>query len=131
MIYIGYFSFDELGENGAVRHGYLSGIVASENQDLAIEAFKEAIEAFRERGSTFRRCRAVYIEDIIEMPKAPERALITRYQSSQGEFPKSMSYSLPLADASMAEAYGFAEDIDRTQGSSEEQYREAVPFMTF
>ena len=44
---------------------------------------------------TFQRIAAVYLEDIIEFQQLPEKAIVSRIQSSAGEFPESVTYSLP------------------------------------
>ena len=43
MIYIGHFSFDELGPEKEVRHGYFSCVVEAEEIDAAINKFKDLI----------------------------------------------------------------------------------------
>ena len=94
MIYIGYFSFDELGPEKEVRHGYFSCVVEADNADAATNEFKELISR-KKMDDIFSNIVAVYMEDIIEIQNIPQKAIVTRIQSSAGEFPKSVSRSLP------------------------------------
>ena len=89
MLYIGYFSFDELGLQGEARYGYFSCVEEADNADAAAKEFKELIFSLKKMEGMFSRINAVYIEDLIEMREIPQRAIVTRVQSSSaGAFPK-------------------------------------------
>ncbi len=131
MIFIGHFSLDEQGNDGEPRHGYLTCLVESENADSAIEKFNQLLTDVQSNEASAIGWKAAYIEDIIEMASIPAHAIITRYQSSAGEFPKSISHSLLLADSPDRLAYGLKDDIDRLAHEEENQYTEMTPFIVF
>jgi hypothetical protein len=39
MLHIGHFSYDDIGEDGAPRHGYFTCVVDAENPDSAATLF--------------------------------------------------------------------------------------------
>jgi len=131
MIYIGHFSFDELGEENQKRHGYFTCLVEEATVELATNGFKTVIEDLRNQSDNFGNMVAVYIEDIIEIQQVPRKPLCTRIQSSSGEFPESISRSLPLSDPAEAAAYGLAANLRKTNEADETEYPEMKPFMTF
>ena len=131
MIFIGHFSLDEQGKDGEPRHGYLTCLVESETADIAVDKFKLLLTDIQSNEESAIGWKAAYIEDIIEMPSIPAHAIITRYQSSAGDFPKSISHTLPLADGPDRVAYGFKKDIERLAQDDENQYSEMTPFIVF
>ena len=132
MYYIGYFSFDELGPEAEVRHGYFSCVVTADSADSAANEFKELIFSLKKMDGMFSKINAVYIEDIIEMREIPRRAIVTRIQSSAGEFPKSASKSLPHVTAPGISAYGWEPDIEEGEGDRDrEEYQTTTPFIKF
>jgi len=132
MIYIGYFSFDELGAENEVRHGYFSCVVETDSAEAAANEFKELIFSLKKMDDIFSNIVTVYIEDIIEIRDIPRRAIVTRIQSSAGEFPKSVSRSLPYVVAPGINVYGWAPDIDENQTDrNPEEYKAATPFIKF
>jgi hypothetical protein len=132
MVYIGYFSFDELGADNEARHGYFSCVVDTDSAEAAVNEFKELIFSLKKMDDIFSNIVNVYIEDIIEMREIPRRAIVTRIQSSAGEFPKSVSRSLPYVVAPGINVYGWAPDIDETEaGGNKEEYKAATPFIKF
>jgi hypothetical protein len=132
MIYIGYFSFDEMGPDGEPRHGYLSCALMADQPDDAARAFRRTISDLRESGGPYRHLTAVYIEDIVELPAIPsDRTVVTWYQSSEGAFPKSITRSLPAGTSSDARAYGLRQDVEAAGEASNGRYREGTPFIDF
>ena len=132
MFYIGYFSFDELGPEEEVRHGYFSCVVEGDNPDAAANEFKELIYSLKKMDGMFRNINAVYMEDLIEMREIPRRAIVTRIQSSAGEFPKSISKSLPHVMAPGINAYGWKPDIRENEADGETtEYQTTTPFIKF
>jgi hypothetical protein len=132
MIYIGHFSFDELGTEKEVRHGYFSCVVESDKGDAAANEFKELISSLKRMNDIFRNIVTVYMEDIIEIRDIPRRAIITRIQSSAGEFPKSVSRSLPHIESPGINVYGWAPDIAEDEKKpNQEGYKVAKPFIKF
>lgn len=129
MLYIGQFSFDELGFNQEARHGYFSCIVDAEKPETALDLFKEHIQNLKNSEPIFGNIVAVYIEDIIEIKDIPKKVILTRFQSSEGQFPKSISSSLPSSDTTKIETYRWAND--GMDSSGDEEYQEAKPFVQF
>ena len=81
---------------------------------------------------TFRNIVTVYMEDIIEIQNIPQTAIVTRIQSSSGEFPNSISKSLPNVVAPGINAYGWAPDIEKNEINGDaDEYKASRPFIKF
>lgn len=131
MLYIGHFSFDELGEKQEKRHGNFTCVVDSTDVERALEGFKSTIEKMKTKSRHFAGIAAVYIEDIFEIQKVPETATMIRIQSSDGEFPVSVSRSLPFAANTTIAAYGWAPDIQKIRAAEKDEVLEMEPFLSF
>jgi hypothetical protein len=132
LLYIGYFSFDEFGPQDEVRHGYFSCVVGADNADAAANEFKELIFSLKKMEGMFSKIEAVYMEDLIEMREIPRQAIVTRIQSSTGEFPKSVSKSLPHVLAPGISSYGWEPNIAENEGDREmTEYQTSTPFIKF
>jgi hypothetical protein len=132
MIYIGHFSFDEFGPAKEVRHGYFSCVVEANRADAAAVEFKELIFSLKKMDDIFSNIVAVYMEDIIEIRNMPRKAIVTRIQSSAGEFPKSVSKSLPHVVTPGINVYGWAPDSEENQTDrNTEEYKANKPFIQF
>jgi len=131
MLYIGHFSFDEVNITGLARHGYFTMVTTAADAEKAVEAFKNSIKRRKGKDQTFDAIAAVYIEDIIEMPTLPEEPVMTRLQSSAGEFPESISHSLPGEEREGFKAYGFAIDVMQIKTQPVHDYKEMTPFIRF
>ena len=132
MIYIGHFSFDEFGPENKVRHGYFTCMVETNSAEAAAHEFKELIFSLKKMDDNFSNIAAVYMEDIIEIRDVPRRAIVTRIQSSAGEFPKSISRSLPNVEAPGINVYGWAPETEESETDrNTEEYKAAEPFIKF
>lgn len=131
MLYIGHFSFDETNITGLARHGYFTMVTSSENAEDAVAAFKADIKAHKGNDPIFEAITAVYIEDIVEIPTLPANPIMTRLQSSTGEFPESVSHSLPGVKQESVKAYGFAIDVMQIRTQPTHSYKEMTPFIRF
>ncbi|HHP7235100.1 MAG TPA: hypothetical protein ACFCUC_10770 [Desulfobacterales bacterium] len=131
MIYVGHFSFDETGSGNNARHGYFSGLVQAADIDSAVERFKERILELKDKHEAMQSVVAVYIEDIVEFEAVPDRPVITRLQSCEGPFPRSISRSLPDSDNKAIQAYGFRPDVQTLRESGGENFQEMTPFLKF
>ncbi len=131
MLYIGHFSFDEISENSERHHGYFTCMVDTDNVDLAVELFQSLIKKMKVENSSFADIAAVYVEDIFEIRKVPKTATILRMQSSSGEFPKSLSRTLPLVETEEITAYGWAPDVRKIQAAEKDKVLEMEPFLSF
>ena len=86
----------------------------------------------KETQDMFKRIAAVYMEDIVEFRNIPKKAIVARIQSSVGEFPKSVSRSLPGVVAPGINTYGLAPEIKENEKKRDQEgYKEARPFIKF
>jgi hypothetical protein len=131
MLYIGHFSFDELERDQKQRHGYFTCVVDSTDVEQSVEEFKSLIERMKAKNSHFAGIAEVYIEDIFEIQKIPETAMMIRMQSSDGEFPESVSRSLPFAENQGITAYGWAPDVRKIRAAEKDEVLEMEPFLSF
>jgi hypothetical protein len=132
MIYIGHFSFDELGAEKENRHGYFSCVVETDSADAAANEFKELILSLKKMNDVFSNMVTVYLEDIIELRDVPQRAIVTRIQSSAGKFPKSISRSLPHVVAPGINVYGWAPEVETDEADrNSDKYTTSKPFIKF
>ena len=137
MLYSGHFSFDEVKTQDTERHGYFSCIVQAATPELALLKFKKRIQTVKEdmKESLFENITAVYVEDLVEISERPEEAIITRFQSSEGPFPKSISCSLPTSDTKKIKAFQWVPETEKTlprdQRNAGEGYKIATPFLDF
>ena len=131
MLYIGHFSFDEVNVTGLARHGYFTVMTQAASAEDAAEAFKQLIKERKAGDPLFEAIQAVYIEDILEFPEPPDKPIVTRLQSSAGEFPESVSHSLPGVDRENIKAYGFAIDVEQIKIKPVHDYTEMTPFLKF
>jgi hypothetical protein len=132
MIYMGHFSFDEFGSEKEIRHGYFTCVVEKDSAEAAANEFKELIFSLKRMDDIFGNIATVYMEDIIEIRDIPRKAIVTRIQSSAGEFPKSVSKSLPHVVTPGINVYGWAPDVEENETErSTEEYKPTKPFIQF
>ena len=132
MIYIGHFSFDEFGPEKEARHGYFTCMVETDTAEAAALEFKELIFSLKKMDDNFSNIVAVYMEDIIEIKDVPRRAIVTRIQSSIGEFPKSVTRSLANFESLAINVYGWAPDMEEKESDRKtEEYEATKPFIEF
>ena len=133
MLYSGHFSFDEIGSDQNPRHGYFACLVKAETVEQAFKKFKNRILQIREeeKDELFTKMIAVYVEDVVEIPdNFSGDPVVTRYQSSEGPFPKSKSCFLPVSETAKLKSYLWVPD-DAENEKSKDEYKEAEPFLTF
>lgn len=132
MLYIGHFTFDEIGTGQEIRHGYFSTVVDADNIERAVTEFRELIFSMKKMEDTFQRIAAVYLEDIIEFQQLPAKAIVSRVQSSAGEFPESITHSLPGVANPGINSYGLEADVRVTEDElSTDEFKESKPFIKF
>lgn len=130
MLFIGFFSFDEIGSKNEIRHGYFSCVADSDSAENAVKEFKKYLRYLKDENNIFEYILKIYIEDIVRIEKVPSRAIIMRLQSAEGQFPKSISYSLPSVNHAGIEAFGWAPEMEQATPRTEE-YIDAIPFIEF
>jgi hypothetical protein len=107
-------------------------VVETDSAEAAANEFKELIISLKKMNDVFSKIVTVYLEDIIELRDVPHKAIVTRIQSSAGEFPKSMSRSLPHVAAPGINVYGWAPDIEKNETDrNKEGYKVTEPFIEF
>ena len=132
MLYIGHFSFDEIGPEQEVRHGYFTTVVDTDNIERATAEFKEVIYSMKKTQDSFRRMVAVYLEDIIEFHHIPGKAIVTQIHTSAGEFPESITHSLPGIVAPGINIYGLEPDVRANENDQNpDDYKETKVFIKF
>lgn len=132
MLYLGHFSFDEIGSEQEIRHGYFTCVVDSVNAENAANEFKELVISMKKTQDIFKRIVTVYMEDIVELRKIPKKALVARIQSSAGAFPESVGRSLPGVVTPGINLYGLAPGIKEDEKQRDQEgYKEAGPFIEF
>ncbi|BBO66109.1 hypothetical protein DSCA_00390 [Desulfosarcina alkanivorans] len=131
MLFIGYFSFDEIDADGNQRHGYFSSIVDAQTPDDAVSKFEAHIKNKNSKVREMANVINIYIEEIMRFVRIPQKPIITRLQSSSGAFPASVSHSLPGVAGKEVEAFGFAPDVEKQEMLNDDSYIESKPFITF
>jgi hypothetical protein len=132
MLYIGHFSFDEIGLAQEIRHGYFTSVVDADNIERAVTEFKELILSMKTVENGFQRMTTVYLEDIIEFHHLLAKAIVSRIQSSAGEFPESITHSLPGVASPGINTYGLEADIRASEGQpTTDEFKESKPFIKF
>lgn len=131
MLFIGHFSFDEIDADGNQKHGYFSSLVDAESPDDAVSQFESRIRFMKTSAREMVNVINVYIEEILRIPKIPKSPIITRFQSSDGEFPPSVSHWLPGDQDTDVEAFGLASDVDNNETNEDGRFLESKPFITF
>ncbi len=132
MLYLGYFSFDEFEED-KLRHGYFTCIVESDGPERATDQFRQYITDIKNANgeSPFKNVAIVYLEDIIEITAPPRQVTVTYFQSAEGEFPDSTTYSLPFADDENIRAFGLQTNVSKNEDETSDAYIEEEPFIEF
>lgn len=130
MLHIGHFSFDEKDDDRKERHGYFTCVVDVQTPEDAVAKFTKYILQTIKRESKLKNIARVYLEDIIKIDAVPEEPIMTRLQSSEGSFPKSISYSLPTVIKDGIEAYGMPSNVNKHENDDTGQYLYSNPFIT-
>lgn len=131
MLHIGHFSFDERDARGNPRHGYFTCLIDAADPEEATAKFGEHILQMKKKEDVFANMAAVYLEDIIKVAAVPEEPIVTWLQSSQGEFPKSISHSLPAVIKDGIEAFGLPTNVDKHEAGKGKGYMVSEPFIRF
>jgi hypothetical protein len=131
MLYVGYFSFDEIDPNDNQRHGYFSSIVDARTPDDAVTKFEAHIREMKHDIPEMGNVVNIYIEEIMRFARLPQKPVITRLQFAKGVFPESISHSLPGSSGKEVEAFGYAPDVENNELHNDNDYIEAKPFISF
>lgn len=89
MIYIGKFlhaTNQQETDESERRHGEFNLIIEADNQDAAMEKFKERIYGFRESSDLFQGDCSIYMVHFLELNEFPrDRARMLYYKSIAGD----------------------------------------------
>jgi hypothetical protein len=131
MLHIGHFSFDEQDRRGTSRHGYFTCIIDASDPEAATAKFGEHILEMKKKEEVFANMAAVYLEDMIKVEAVPKEPVVTWLQSSEGEFPRSISHSLPAVTKDGIEAFGLPTNVDKHEAGKGKGYMVSEPFIRF
>ena len=132
MLYIGHFSFDEIAPDQEVRHGYFTTVVDADNIERATAEFKELIYAMKKTHGVFKRMAAVYLEDVVEFYHIPRKAIVTQIHTSAGEFPETITHSLPGIVTPGIHIYGLDPDVRASENDpTTDTFKESKVFIKF
>jgi hypothetical protein len=131
MLFIGHFSFDEAGKRQQQRHGYFTCLIDAGDAEKAMAKFGEHILKMKKKEPPFQAMTAVYLEDLIQVARVPKDPIVTRIQSSEGAFPRSITHSLPAVFKNGIEAFGLPSNVDRHEQGEEGRYKVSDPFIRF
>lgn len=104
MIYVGKFlhaTDQQKTKEADRRHGEFNLIIEAENQDIALDKFKERIAEFRETSDLFAGDCFIYMVHLLELEAFPsDRARMLYYKSIAGDpIMPYISCSAPSGDA--------------------------------
>lgn len=131
MLFIGHISFDDIDAEDQPKHGYFSSIVDAKSPDDAVAKFETHIKEMEKTAKQMVSVVHVSIEEILRIASILETPIITRLQSSDGEFTASVSHSLPGGFGKNVKTFGFAPDVADHEMLNDDSFTEAKPFITF
>jgi len=131
MLHIGHFSFDGQDGDQNDRHGYFTCLIDVDKPEDAVARFAAYILEMKKKDPCFENVVKVYLEEIIKIGSIPEDPVMTRLQSSEGAFPRSISYSLPSSTKDDIEAYGTPSNVRKHENDESGQYLYSNPFISF
>lgn len=129
MIYIGKFlhatnqqEIDEVDR----RHGEFNLIVEADQQDRALDKFKERITEFRQTSELFEGDCFIYMVHFLELEKFPsDRARMLYYKSKAGDpIMPYISCSTPSGDAEGCRILSWMENIPGLDGQDANLFME-------
>lgn len=126
MIYIGHFYFDGLDAEGEEYCGHFTCMAEADSVEMAVEKFREHVHELRESSELLDGSVSVYIDDIVEIQKVPQKAIAIDFISSYADELFSHGCSIPSENLDGCAVYDWMPD-----GQSEEEGGEAEPFLEF
>jgi hypothetical protein len=73
-----HFSFDE---DHHKKHGYFTMLLSADSTEAAVKALHDKIMAIRNGTHAFDGVDEIYLDDIIEIDRFPEKPVLMRYES--------------------------------------------------
>jgi len=136
MFFLVNFSFDEIGADQSVRHGYFDIILASVGPDeiltpeTAKEKIKEYLRSLKPKTDIFENVKNIYLDDLIEIKEISTMPVMIRFQSSLGSVPESTSWSFPMGEKNDLISYVWNTGQEHTILSKNGE-RATDPFLNF
>jgi hypothetical protein len=133
MLYLGHFSFDKITPQGELRHGNFDCLADSNDPEMAVVKFRDQIRDLKRTSELFEGISSIFLDDLIEIKEIPQEAIVTRFQSASGAYPRYYSYSLPSDNesAKRCEAYKYVSGGQKHLPEDKDGYKELQPFMEF
>lgn len=78
MRYMAHFTFDE--ENHK-KHGYFTMLLSADSAEEAVRSIRDKLMAVRNGSHAFDDVDEIYLDDIIEIERFPEKPVLLRYES--------------------------------------------------
>lgn len=126
MLYLGHFYFDGEDLSGEESCGHFTCLAEAADIDAAVKKFKDHIYEMKEGEGLFEGRISIYLDDIIEIEKIPDKAIAVDFISSSGDPPKSVGCSLPSENCEGCTVYDWI-----PEGAEEDEDFEAEPFVQF
>lgn len=132
MLYVGHFSFDGIDGENTARHGYFTCLIEAPDADAAVAKFAGHILELKKTEPPLTEMVHVYLEDIIQVEAVPQEPIVTLVQSSRGEFPDSISVSLPGVVKDGIAAYGLPTNVEAHEAEENQgRFLYPKPFVSF
>lgn len=131
MMYVGHLSFDGHSMNETVREstrGWFTCVVEADSVDSAVEKLRELVTTSKGLFVSFEDVDHVYLDDLTEVEKVPERGVLAHFEHMYDDPPSSISVSLPGVPDEFCRSYSWGigdEDGDEAEGE------EVEPFVSF
>lgn len=130
MIYVGHFlhrtNQEEIEEDNR-RHGDFTLIVEADDQETAIEYFKDRLSYFKDNSDFFEGSCKIYFVQMLAFDQLPEKQpVMINYKSMAGDpIMPYISCSLPSEGADRCYVYNWNQNNPEIDGQGE------GPFMVF
>ena len=131
MMYVGHLSFDGHRMNETVRErtrGWFTCIVEADSVEGAVEKIRELVIASKGLYVALEEVDDVYLDDVTEVEKVPERGVLAHFEQTYDDPPSSVHTSLPGVPDEFCRSYGWhtgGGDGDDADGEDVE------PFVSF
>jgi len=110
MLYLGRFYFDREDASGEESCGHFTCLAKADDIDTAVHKFKEHIHELRQLKDLFSGAVTIYLDDVIEIDKIPEKAIAIDYISSSENDAYTMACSIPSGDVDGCKVYDWCPD---------------------
>jgi hypothetical protein len=110
MLYIGHFYFDGQGSDGEERCGHFTCLAEADSVEKSVKKFMEHIHEIRDSSHLFDGSFEIYLDDVVEIQRLPEKAISLDFMSSSGEDPHPVSFPISSDDSDFFAIYDWVPD---------------------